>query len=196
MVRCSEGHFYDPGKHGACPWCAKPLDIGAGGGDPAAGKTKPVGPQNPPDVAPNTAPPAGHVAPSPASPAGATPGVTKRVAPKELGIDPVVGWLVCSEGADRGRDYRIHTERNFIGRAPSQDICISGDDTISREKHAILSFDPKKKEFWVQPGESTGLVYLNGDAVYVPVRLKDRDMIEIGQTKLIFQPFVNESFQW
>jgi len=196
MVRCSEGHFYDPGKHGACPWCAKPLDISAGAGDPAAGKTKPVGQQA--DAPPPPPPaPAGPTAP-PASPlpAGATPGVTKRVAPKELGIDPVVGWLVCSEGADRGRDYRIHTERNFIGRAPSQDICISGDDTISREKHAILSFDPKKKEFWIQPGESTGLVYLNGDAVYVPNRLKDRDTIELGQTKLIFQPFVNDSFQW
>jgi hypothetical protein len=197
MVRCSEGHFYDPGKHGSCPWCAKPLDVGPGGGDPAAGKTKPVGGQGAPEVAPPPAPPTGSIAPPPvAVPAGATPGVTKRVAPKELGIDPVVGWLVCSEGADRGRDFRIHTERNFIGRAPSQDICISGDDTISREKHAILSFDPKKKEFWVQPGESTGLVYLNGDAVYVPIRLKERDTIELGQTKLIFLPFVNESFQW
>lgn len=126
----------------------------------------------------------------------AAPGVTKRVAPKELGIDPVVGWLVCVEGADKGRDYRIHTERNFIGRAQHMDICVSGDDSISRERHAILSFDPKKKQFWIQPGESTGLVYLNGDAVYVPMELKDRDLVELGQTKLMFLAFVNSSFQW
>lgn len=189
MVRCSEGHFFDPAKHSACPWCAKPLDLGAGGGaasDPSAGKTKPVA---------QVAEAAGGTAVTPTPPAQAA-GVTKRVAPKELGIDPVVGWLVCIDGADKGRDYRIHTERNFIGRAPSMDICISGDETISRERHAILSFDPKKKQFWIQPGESTGLVYLNGEAVYVPQQLNPRDTIEFGQTKVVFVPFVNETFQW
>ncbi len=24
MIRCPEGHFYDPAKHNACPWCALP----------------------------------------------------------------------------------------------------------------------------------------------------------------------------
>lgn len=208
MVRCAEGHFYDPGKHAACPWCAKPLDVGgAGVSDASESKTKPV--QQPMGVAPEPAapPPAPPAATAPAasspaasslatSPAASASGVTKRVAPKELGIDPVVGWLVCTDGKDKGRDYRVHTERNFIGRAPSQDICISGDDTISRERHAVLSYDPKKNEFWIQPGESTGLVYLNGDAVYVPQKLKCRDLIEIGQTRLCFMPFVNETFQW
>ncbi|MCC6342040.1 MAG: FHA domain-containing protein [Bryobacterales bacterium] len=187
MIRCSEGHFYDPAKHNACPWCAKPLDLGGTAGpDPAAGKTTPVQAR---ETAPEPVPM------TPGAPAAA-PGVTKRVAPKELGIDPVVGWLVCVEGADKGRDYRIHTERNFIGRAQHMDICVSGDDSISRERHAILSFDPKKKQFWIQPGESTGLVYLNGDAVYVPMELKDRDLVELGQTKLMFLAFVNSGFQW
>jgi len=192
MIRCSEGHFYDPAKHNACPWCAKPLDLGdATGPDPAAGKTRPVQ-----EAAPEPAVmAAGPTAGAPAAPAAA-PGVTRRVAPKELGIDPVVGWLVCVAGADKGRDYRIHAERNFIGRAQHMDVCVSGDDSISRERHAILSFDPKKKQFWIQPGESTGLVYLNGDAVYVPVQLKDRDLVELGQTKLMFLAFVNDSFQW
>ncbi len=182
MVRCTEGHFYDPGKHGACPWCAKPLDLGpAAGQDPVAGKTKPV---------------AAMVESAGAAPAASMAGVTKRLAPKELGIDPVVGWLVCIEGPGKGRDYRIHTERNFIGRAATMDIAIGGDDTISREKHAILTFDPKKKQFWIQPGESTGLVYLNGEAIYVPQPLQARDTIELGQTKLQFVPFVSETFQW
>lgn len=188
MVRCSEGHFFDPGKHPACPWCAKPLDIGAqSGADPIAGKTKPV-----------AAVPEAALFPPPTPPAvpGTMAGATKRLAPKELGIDPVVGWLVATEGPSKGSDYRIHTERNFIGRAASMDIAITGDDTVSREKHAILTFDPKKKQFWIQPGESTGLVYLNGDAIYVPQLLNARDMIEIGQTKLVFVPFVNDIFQW
>ncbi|MBI4906008.1 MAG: FHA domain-containing protein [Acidobacteria bacterium] len=188
MVRCAEGHFYDPGKHSSCPWCAKPLDVGGSAAESSESKTRPV--QQPPAVAEAPTPPA-----SPATPAAA-PGATKRVAPKELGIDPVVGWLVCIDGKDKGRDFRIHTERNFLGRSANQDICITGDDTISREKHAILSFDPKKNEFWIQPGESSGLLYINGDAVYVPARLKDRDTIEVGQTRLAFLSFVNENFQW
>ncbi|MBS1830971.1 MAG: FHA domain-containing protein [Acidobacteria bacterium] len=189
MVRCSDGHFYDPAKHPSCPWCAKPLEIGAQPGpDPVAGKTRPVGAV----VEAAELPPPSAAVPGAASNAGAT----KRLAPKELGIDPVVGWLVCVDGPGKGKDYRIHTERNFIGRAATMDISIAGDDTISRERHAIVTFDPKKKQFWIQPGESTGLVYLNEEAIYVPQQLKERDVIEVGQTKLVFVPFVNESFQW
>jgi DNA-binding helix-hairpin-helix protein with protein kinase domain len=28
MTRCPEGHFYDPARHTACPWCALPADAG------------------------------------------------------------------------------------------------------------------------------------------------------------------------
>jgi hypothetical protein len=189
MVRCSDGHFYDPQKHPACPWCAKPLEIGAqAGSDPIAGKTRPVG------AVPEAAelPPPIAAMPGPAAAGGAT----KRLAPKELGIDPVVGWLVCVDGPGKGRDFRIHTERNFIGRGPSMDISIPGDETISRDRHAVLTFDPKKKQFWIQPGESTGMVYLNGEAIYVPQQLKERDVIEVGQSKLQFVSFVHDGFQW
>lgn len=33
-------------------------------------------------------------------------------------FDPVVGWLVCIEGAAKGTDYRIHSQNNYIGAAP------------------------------------------------------------------------------
>ncbi len=51
------------------------------------------------------------------------------------GIDAVVGWLVCVHGRNRGRDYRIRSENNTVGRSENMDICISGDDLISRERH-------------------------------------------------------------
>ena len=70
------------------------------------------------------------------------------------GIDPVVGWIVCVEGQDKGRDYRIRTERNFIGRNDSNDIVIKGDDSISRERHAIISFNPRTNSFRLAPGDS------------------------------------------
>ena len=52
---------------------------------------------------------------------------------------PVVTWLVCIDGPSKGRDYRIHSQNNFIGRSRSMDICIEGDNTISSERSAVLS---------------------------------------------------------
>ena len=37
-------------------------------------------------------------------------------------FDPVVGWLVCIEGATKGNDYRIHSQNNYIGRSARMDI--------------------------------------------------------------------------
>ena len=76
------------------------------------------------------------------------------------------------------------------------DVPITGDDSISREKHAAVSFEPKKRIFWLLPGESSGLVYINDEVVNTPVQLKGRDIIELGRTKLMFFPFCDETFQW
>jgi len=200
MVRCQEGHFYDPTKHNVCPWCALPAD---GGGGPE--KTRPVRPGAIPDAAPpplpvpgatpQPGPIAGELVPSPAGP---KPGVTRRIgqdtAPGKA--DPVVGWLVCLEGPDRGRDFRLHSEKNFIGRSPAMDVCILSDDTVSREKHGVVIFDPKKQVFWALPGDSSGLVYLNGEIVHTPTQLNAHDVLEIGQTKLALIPFCGDRYTW
>jgi pSer/pThr/pTyr-binding forkhead associated (FHA) protein len=107
-----------------------------------------------------------------------------------------VGWLVCVEGPDRGRDYRIHTERNYIGRAPTMDIAITGDPAISRDNHAVLSYNPKRHTFRLAPGESRGIVYLNDEEVDSTIELQPYDRIELGETKLLFVPFCGERFVW
>jgi hypothetical protein len=176
MTRCAQGHFYDPSKHPGCPWCALPAD------NPGSEKTRPVRPA--------------EAAPLPAA-AGAA-GVTRRVGnPVAVGKpDPVVGWLVCREGPDRGRDFRLHAEKNFIGRSPIMDVCIAGDDTVSRERHGVVIFDPKKQVFWVLPGDASGLVYLNGEIVHSPTQLKHDDVLELGQTKLVLIPFCGDKYSW
>ena len=184
MKRCENGHYFDSSKYTACPSCGiQDLDIHATVIHPVQ--------QQPSD---NTE---GHtVKHGQASHAGGEPGVTVGVFRKNTGIDPVVGWLVCIHGADRGRDFRIRSERNAIGRAPNMDICISGDDTISREKHAYISYNPRRNSFLLTPGESRGIVYLNDEEVASPIALKPFDVIELGQTKLLFVPFCGEQFQW
>ena len=178
MTRCSHGHFFDASKHSSCPYCGVGADV--------EGKTRRV-----------PSPNAGQQ-PRPASaPPASDPGVT-HAAYREAtsGISPVVGWLVCVGGPDRGRDFRIHGEKNFIGRGSSMDIVIAGDESVSREKHASVAYDPKKRNFWLMPGEASGLVYLNGQLVNTPTRLNSRDLIEIGKTKLMFWPFCDDKFHW
>jgi len=137
--------------------------------------------------------------PPPPTPAAAHPNATVRVgadAKSATKRDPVVGWLVCIEGPDRGRDFRLHSEKNFIGRSPLMDVTIENDNTVSRERHAVIIFDPKKKSFWALPGEASGLVYLNGDMVNSPTPMKADDTLEVGQTKLVLVPFCGDRYSW
>lgn len=199
MKRCNQGHYYDPDKHHSCPACGIPdLDI-----DRTKAKSSPNHnggglerqPEQPLDSGEDIGATrrAGQL---PADRSGAEEGRTIGLVRKTTGIDPVVGWLVCIEGPDKGRDYRIRSEKNFIGRSAQMNISIQNDNAISRENHAIVSFNPKKSNFKVHPGSSNGLVYLNDDDVDIPEMLKPYDIIELGETKLMFVPLCGENFQW
>ena len=111
-------------------------------------------------------------------------------------IKPVCGWLVCVAGPRQGKDYKIMNGKNFIGRADDMDIQILGDNEISRRNHAIIVFDPKKKETVLLPGDSNGIVYLGENAIYTPTPLKAYDTIELGYSKFAFMPFCGEHFMW
>jgi len=181
--RCDKGHFYDPTRHVSCPHCGVPgLAIDPGPTRPAASLS-----------VENTRPAIEEKTQARKQvEEGATVGVFKA----KIGIEPVVGWLVCVDGPDRGRDYRIRSQRNFIGRDARMDISISGDEQISRENHAVITYDLRSNVFRLAPGESRGITYLNNNAVDVPAMLKPYDVIELGATKLIFIPFCGEAFQW
>lgn len=110
---------------------------------------------------------------------------------------PVVGWLVCIDGPAKGRDYRIHSQYNYIGRANHMDICISGDNCISAERHAVIAYDPRKRVFTFAPGGmSLNLIYVNGETLMSPVKLNAFDQLTIGETELIFIPLCGERFDW
>lgn len=110
--------------------------------------------------------------------------------------DPVVGWLVCITGTQRGKDYKIRSGNNTIGRSTEMHICISGDDAISRDRHAVISFDPQTTSFHLMPGEGRGLAYVNDMAVLGAAKLQPYDEIRLGDTKVIFVPFCGEKFIW
>lgn len=112
------------------------------------------------------------------------------------GADPVVGWLVCVKGPDMGKDYRLHSGTNFIGRSERMDVCIKNDTAISRESAASVSYDDRSRTFFIQKGEVRNLIYLNGRALRSDADLAIYDRIEIGNTMLVFVPLCGQQFNW
>ncbi len=111
-------------------------------------------------------------------------------------VEPICGWLVCITGAKPGKSYLVKGGKNFVGRGDEMDIQILGDNQITRKNHTTIVYDSKKREFVILPGDSAGIVYLNGEAVYVPLPLKAYDSIEMGISKFLFVPFCGEHFEW
>ena len=178
LQECGNGHLYDTDQFASCPYCnggGNRIDFGAGPGSSEIGAT---------------------VAPAGYRPQESNIGKTVGVFQKKMSFDPVVGWLVCIEGPEKGKDYKILAKNNTIGRGEQSDICLKGDSTISRENHARLAYDTKHNTFHVIPGDGANSVYLNDEPVYVPSKLSERDIIEIGDFKLMFVPFCNDSFTW
>ena len=110
---------------------------------------------------------------------------------------PVVGWLVCTGGPNRGRDYRIKAGKNAIGRDAKNPIQITGDNAISRDGQAFVFYDDKAVKFHFKDGEQNqNLNYINGETVLNPVELKKGDLIQIGDTVLMFVPLCGDDFKW
>lgn len=109
---------------------------------------------------------------------------------------PLTGWLVCIDGAEKGKDYRIHEEYNYIGRSPKMDVCIAGDGSVSWERHAIIAYDREERMFFFAPSSGGSIVRHNGRAVLNNVQLKGGDQLKIGNSTFLFVPFCGENFQW
>ena len=110
--------------------------------------------------------------------------------------EPVVGWLVCIHGPHFGESFNISTGRNTIGRSPNNKIIIANDQAISREKHVLLIYEPRKREFYLSAGDGTTLSYVNGEAVLDRKLLSKNDIIEMGSCKFLLFPLCGEDFSW
>lgn len=109
---------------------------------------------------------------------------------------PCTGWVIALDGNHLGEDFRLKVGKNFVGRDTSMDIALVGDKSVSRNKHAILVYEPKQHLYLVQPGESSELVYLNNEVVLSPMKLQTYDVITVGEVKLLFMPLCGAKFNW
>lgn len=113
-----------------------------------------------------------------------------------LRILPVTGWLVCTEGPARGMDYRIRSGYNYIGRSEYMDVCIRGDNKISRERHALVAYDHEERIFFFGPADGKSIVRVNNKMVMGPTEIHAYDTLTVGATKLMFIPLCGERFNW
>ncbi len=206
-VECGRGHLYDNNIYTTCPYCNnnnQEINFGTISVN-SDNRTRPIaGYNNLGSTIPShdheqsvlndgkTLPPKDYVKPKRVEDNNKTVGIMKE----KLGIDPVVGWLVCIEGKEIGKDYKIRGQINTIGRSEKMDICIKEDNTISYENHARLSFSERNNKFNLIPAESKNVIYLNENEIFTPSLLNAYDIIDFGETKLMFIPFCSDKFDW
>lgn len=195
MKRCERGHYYDASIHGSCPYCKsvndtdKTVAMGIGSIEDTS-SIRMTGSGN--DEAPNVTRPLFEAVQS----AGDDEGRTVALIQSDMGIDPVVGWLVCVNGKEKGRSYMIHSDNNYIGRSEKMDICIRGDETISRENQAVITYDTNDNSYFFSSGDGRSIVRVNNKAIFQTVTLKAYDRLVIGKTELLFMPLCGEQFKW
>ena len=131
------------------------------------------------------------------SPAATGPDEAARPPASDVMDDPPVGWLVVVQGPGRGKVVTVGNGVNKIGRDPSQRICVDfGDETISRQRHALITYDPRGKKFYIQQGDGTNLTYVGDAPVLEPTELDGFSTIQMGETVLLFVPLCGERFDW
>ncbi len=128
---------------------------------------------------------------------GNAPSSNSGAQPANSLSDPVVGWLVIIQGPGSGNALALGYGANSIGRANTNRIKLEfGDDLISRNSHAVLTYDPRGRKFYIQQGSGAGLIYIADKPVLTSRELEARTRILIGNTILYFLPLCGDGFDW
>lgn len=196
LKKCDNGHFYDTDKYPVCPHCNQNAGDGKTMGMMPPKQEMSPGLENKPmnfqDIL-NQAQPQANTKHSVLSDDNVTVGIYTK---SSKGTEPVVGWLVCVAGELWGECFKLKSGKNFIGRGNDMDVVLSKDMSVSRNKHAVIIYEPRSRVFYAQPGESHELFYLNDKVVLNNEELKPNDVLMIGETRVIFIPLCSKEFSW
>lgn len=201
LVRCANKHFFDSDKFDECPHCEE-LDEATA--ESIALKQKrindefsDIGLPVPPPVAPPIQQSLQSLVSAAVAEKPSAPEDVQTIAFYDFGdTEPVVGWLVAIRGEYIGQSFNLKAGTNFIGRGMTMDVPLAKDTKVSRDKHAIITYDPQNRIFFVQPGESRGLTYLNGELLLAFRPIENGEKIAIGGSEFIFVPFCGKDFTW
>lgn len=110
---------------------------------------------------------------------------------------PAVGWLAITSGPGRGASLALISGMNAIGRGDDAHVQLDfGDDTISRDAHAYVTYDDEARRFYVTHGGKTNLVRLNNAPVLTTEPLAHGNTLRIGATSLRFIALCGDDFDW
>ena len=111
--------------------------------------------------------------------------------------DPIAGWLVVVDGPGKGQFCRLGYGLNTLGRGGDSRVRIDfGDNEISREAHATLTYDPKGRKFYLQHGGGLNLTYVGDEPVLSPTPLEGLQHIVLGRTTFRFIALCGPDFDW
>ena len=115
---------------------------------------------------------------------------------KECGLSlkeerPVCAWLVCIEGARRGKSYVISYGEKFVGTDRDNEIQVLGDEKMLG-KFTLIIFDKGTKEVNLIPARADGIVYMDNKPIYDKYVIKNKDILEIGGSKFMYVDFLTE----
>ncbi|MBF0423001.1 MAG: FHA domain-containing protein [Magnetococcales bacterium] len=110
--------------------------------------------------------------------------------------NPVVGWLVIVDGPGKGSSHALGYQQNHIGRTSGRVILDFGDRKMSNSNHAVVTYDPKSRRWYIKGGDSINLTYLDGEPVLETKELLEGQKIGMGDTELVFVPFCGSEFDW
>ena len=123
--------------------------------------------------------------------------INTKTASDATSIYPLTtGWLVCIEGALRGKSYPLTYGDNKIGSGTNMNIRLKADNSVAIEDHAIITCDEQTKSFYltgIQAGYTTLLDEMN---ITKKARLNNGQTITIGGLKFIFVQFIGITFNW
>ena len=191
LKRCKYNHYYDGERYSTCPHCKKKDKEPEPTEDNDSNLTKPADLSDESDIVQREFDAERQDSSRPAKllDDGHTVGAFGET-------DPVVGWLVCIEGADKGESFNLKAGMNYVGRALDMDIALLRDSSVSKKKHVIIIYDKKNIDYIIHMGESKNVVYVNGELLLEPRHLQLYDRILIGKSELMFVPFCSEQFAW
>jgi len=107
----------------------------------------------------------------------------------------IAGWLVCVDGPDFGKDFRLRFNNNFVGRDMDMDVCIASDSAVHKQKHMTVIYEPNNRQFFCGPLGGS-VCYLNGEVLSKKSELRDFDRLKLGNTELVFRSLCGEEYQW
>ncbi len=127
----------------------------------------------------------------PKTPETETPEIITALPPEKM-----AGWLVCIDGPEAGRDFRLYPGYNYIGCGKDADVRIEGDAAIRLPHTAVLGYDERMNLFSFGPCGGRSAVRVNDKMILDAAVLAPYDRLGVGGSTFLFVPLCGPQFRW